>query len=314
MPRVEYLELSFENAYVYRTCTVPLKNQGLVLIRGWNADDDGYLGAGKSSVFEVFSQIQVGKGGKNEVRGASLRDDMINGFVGADFMAKLSLNIDGRPYDIIQYRKHHRYGNKTMVIDRETGENVLPRDVGSKPQKWIKETLLGIDDVTFFNLIYLAQEFSNVMIGGTEADRRKKLTTMFNLHVYDMLYDRTRRLLDSKMVSAADFDTLQAELNDIQCRLSEMPELQTAETGLAVAKQQLDQLTASVNADMAAFSDLTELLAGATLRRDLILEIRKLFTEAKFPTDTISKPQDVTQPFVDRLKQSYDNLYAEHRG
>lgn len=312
MPRVEYLGMEFENAYIYKRCEIPLKNQGLVLIRGWNADDGGFLGAGKSSIFEVFSQLQVGKGGKGEVRGGGLKDDMINNFVGTDFRAKLSLTVDGRPYDIIQYRRHREHGNKVLIVDVETGENLLPRDSAKAPQKWIKESLLGIDDVTFFNLVYLAQEFNNVMISGSESDRRKQLTLMFNLHVYDLLYDRTKRLLDSKLVDAADFDALQAELNDITCRLGELPDLKGMEDQLNAAKSELTALTKSVEADMAEYTELTNIHAGAQLRRDLIIEIRKLFSKAKFPPESVTKPQDVTLPYVAELKRAYDNLYAEH--
>ena len=109
MPFIEYESLEFENAYIYRKCSFPLANQGLVLVRGLNMDDGGFLGAGKSSIFEVFAQLQMGKGGKRDQRRGDHKSDMVNLFSGADMSATLKLKIGGHPYEIRQYRKHHRF-------------------------------------------------------------------------------------------------------------------------------------------------------------------------------------------------------------
>lgn len=310
MPRIEYISLEFENAYIYQRCTVPLKDQGLVLVRGLNLDDGGYLGAGKSSIFEVFSQIQVGKGGKNEVRGGVLKDDIVNHYQGADFHAKLSLTVDGRPYDIIQYRKHQQHGNKFLVVDRESGENILPRGIGVATHKWLGESVLGLDDITFFNLVYLAQEFSSIMIQGSEADRRKQLTRMFNLHIYDNLYDLTRRDLEAKSAASTDFENVQVELQDVAAQLAAFKDYPQLAAVLDDAKQALADVTTKVQTDMQEYQDLAKLAANAKLRRDLVVEVRDLYQQTKWPPH-FTRPQDITPAFVDELKQQHDNLHAE---
>jgi DNA repair exonuclease SbcCD ATPase subunit len=303
--------LEFENAYIYQRCTVPLKDQGLVLIRGLNLDDGGYLGAGKSSIFEVFAQLQVGKGGKNEVRGGVSKDDIINQYRGDNFYAKLSLLVDGHPYDVIQYRKHHQHGNRTLVVDRETGENIVPRGIGAGVHRWLGDSVLGMDDVTFFNLVYLAQEFSSVMIHGSDADRRKQLTRMFNLHVYDDLYDLTRRELETKAAATTDFETIQVELHEITDRLSKLPSLDKLTAELQDANQALEDVSHQVQADMQEYQDLSKLAANAKLRRDLVVEVRELFKKTKWPPQ-FTRPQDITPAFVEELRQQRDNLHAEH--
>jgi DNA repair exonuclease SbcCD ATPase subunit len=310
VPKIEYLSLEFENAYIYQRCVVPLKDQGLVLVRGLNLDDGGYLGAGKSSIFEVFAQLQVGKCGKNEVRGGISKDDIVNHYQGTDFYAKLSLTVDGHPYDLIQYRKHQRHGNRLLVLDRETGENILPKGVGAASYRWIGNSVLGMDDVTFFNLVYLAQEFSSVMIHGSESDRRKQLTRMFNLHIYDDLYDLTRRDLEAKASAATDFETIQVELQEVTERLSKLQDLDHLSALLSDADQALETVSQQVQADMQEYQELSTLLANAKLRRDLILEVRELYKQTKWPPQ-FTRPQDITQAFVSELKQQYDNLHAE---
>ncbi len=311
MPFVEYERLSFRNAYIYRECEVPLKNQGLVLLRGLNVDDGGYLGAGKSSIFEVFSQLQIGKGGKKDLRKGSFKAAMVNEFVGNGFEARLSLRVDGRSYEIVQYRQHSKFGNKVWVVDRDTGENVIPKDSARAPHKWIREKLLGTDETTFFNLVYLAQEFNNVMVHGTEADRRSRLTAMFNLDIYNDLYKLASRSISMHTVSVHDMERVEAELQEVIQELKGIPSLEALEADLQTKEDALEKVQRAVNAKMAEFTEISEKELKVRQRRDLIIEIRRKFAEGQFDDD-VSGPKELTAELVDELKTAYDNTYAEY--
>ena len=206
MPLIEYESLSFKNAYIYRECEIPLANQGLVLVRGLNLDDGGFLGAGKSSLFEMFAQIQMGKGGKVDKRKGDKRAEMVNAFVGKDLSASLKLKVEGHPYEIRQYRDHYRYKNQLHVIDRVTGDDILPKGLGAYPHKWISSKLLQLDETSFFNLVYLVQELNNVMVHGSEADRRTRLTIMFLLDIYDELRKVAKKTLSLSKTALSDIE------------------------------------------------------------------------------------------------------------
>jgi len=312
MVRLDYESLEFENAYIYRRCSVPLENQGLVLIRGLNMDDAGYLGAGKSSIFEVFSQIQIGKGGKPDRRKGDHRSEIVNSFVGGDLAARLKLRVDGHPYEIRQYRSHYRHGNKVFIIDRQTGKNILPRSATRAPHKYVREELLRLDETTFFNLIYLVQELNNVMIHGSEYDRRKRLTVMFDLHVYDELRAAANRSLGLQETAMADIESVRSELFEVEERLDDAPDLDELEQDLEETQQQLQQYQEEHSSDTKKYTTLSDRVAKLQRREECRTQIVKRFhakpyaLSKKFP-----KPTDITAVDVTAWKKKRDNLNAE---
>jgi len=310
MPFVEYERLTFKNAYIYRECDVPLKDQGLVLLRGLNVDDGGYLGAGKSSIFEVFSQVQLGKGGKSDLRKGNYRTAIVNEYIGSGFEAHLYLRIDGRSYDIVQYQQHATYGNSVRVIDRDTGENVIPKENARAPHKWVRETLLGTDDTTFFNLVYLAQEFNNIMVHGSEADRRTRLTAMFNLDIYNELYKLASRSISTHSIAVHDMERVEVELQEVNQSLKDLPSLESLEAEVQEKEDALTKVQQSVNDKMVEFTELSEKENKLKQRRDYVLEVRKAYSNGKFGED-ITSPKDITEEYYSRIKTIYENTYAE---
>ena len=311
MPRIEYISLDFENAYIYRKCSVPLANQGLVLLRGLNLDDGGYLGAGKSSIFEMFAQTQIGKGGKRDHRRGDHRSDIVNMFAGGDLHAALTLRVDGRLYKIHQYRDHYRFGNQVFVEDVEAGQkNIIPKDASRAPHKWIRDYLLRIDETTFFNLIYLGQELNNVMIHGKEADRRSRLTAMFNLDVYDNLYQSARKTLALHQTTLADIEEVRTELEDVEQRLASAPDLDSVEEELEGAVIRLSSLQSEHAEDVEEYSALAQLVGQLKSRDELRVRIMRRFKASPLK-QKFQKPLDLQQTHVDAWKKTQDNLSAE---
>jgi DNA repair exonuclease SbcCD ATPase subunit len=311
MPRIEYIGLEFENAYIYRRCAIPLANQGLVLIRGLNLDDGGYLGAGKSSIFEMFAQTQIGKGGKLDPRRGDHRSDIVNMFAGGDLHSMLHLRVDGEEYKIHQYRNHHRWGNQVHVERLRTGEsNIVPRSAVRAPHKWIREELLKIDETTFFNLIYLVQELNNVMIHGKESDRRKRLTVMFNLDVYDALQSSAKRTLALHETSLADINEVKTELEDVEQRLEEMPDQDLVEERLELAEEKLTQLQQEHDQDTEEFTQLSELAGRLKLRDEIRNRVLRRFRLSPLK-DRFQSPTAVTEAKVQEWGTEYQNANAE---
>ena len=313
MSVIEYESLNFENGYIYRSCEIPFLKQGLVLVRGLNLDDGGFLGAGKSSVFEVFSQIQFGKGGKRDFRMGDHKAELVNSFTNEGYRATLRLRVDGHPFEMTQYRNHPEFKNRYIVIDRETGADVFPRDITVRrsPFKWVREKFLRMDETSFFNLVYLAQETNNVMIHGRESERRKRLTAMFNLDIYDELQKATKRTLSMHVTTISDMERISDELQEVRAHLAQYKNMKQLESDLDAARAELQGIQATVDEQMAEYRSLVKLKGRTEQRRDLIHEVRRLFESVGFGSD-ISQPQDITEDYVAELKQKHDNTRSEY--
>ena len=211
MDTIIYKRIAGKNLYSYLDFDFLLNDQGLVFVRGLNVDDGGFLGAGKSSLFEAFSVLQMGKGGK----GTKL-SDMVNQQVGKDMEASLWLSLNGKDYRISLYQNHFRYGNGTRVVDINTGQNIIPSSSGAHAHTWIRsEKFLNITKDTFFHLVYLAQRMTNVLLTGTDAQRKHQITEMFNLDVYDRLAKNVEQKMKLAETDIRQISSIEEELREI---------------------------------------------------------------------------------------------------
>jgi DNA repair exonuclease SbcCD ATPase subunit len=222
LAHVRYKTLEFSNGYAYKECRVNLENQGLVLLRGLNKDEGGFLGAGKTSVFEVFSCMQTGRTGKHQRAGDRVfADDIINKQIGKDFASSLTLDVDDHPFEIQMYRGHSRYRNLHQCIDVNAGQiNLVPKE--QHATDWVQKTLLHTDELSFFHTIYITQEFANILITGSEAERRNAIVNMFNLGVYDILQEKVKQELIRKAQIVSEASTLDRELEEVTTRLAQL--------------------------------------------------------------------------------------------
>lgn len=295
-----------ENAYSFPVCDLPLSNQGLVLVRGLNVDDGGYLGAGKSSLFNGFSRIQLGKSGKNDKV-----DEIIFDQVGKDLVKTLSLKKDGHPYEIRQYRKHHYHGTKVEFVDLKTGEDLLPDEARKHPHNWIR-TFLGIDETSFFHLVYLTQDFHNALLHGKEADRRQKMTSMFDLDIFDLLLAQTKikiRLLETKIGKVEVYQEQITDTNKELKKLGSIKQLKSRwkksrkkteayQAGWFVSNKELETLQDLANKLKLKFNAQTEL----TKLWDVSPELRSVFkTVDALSTKEVRKLQRRFEKVTKRL-------------
>lgn len=310
MPFIDYKWLRFQNGYAYRECELSFENQGLVLVRGLNLDDGGFLGAGKTSPFEVFSLLQTGRVGKQRKGERILADDVINLSVGEGFEARLRFEVDGEPFEIVQCRAHPKFGNAYRIVDVNSGQNLLPNNSRKKPQPWVLKEILKLDDKSFFNLVYMAQDFSNVMLSGTDGDRQQNLIQMFGLDAYDKLLDRTKKKLSALRATAQDMEQLQQELGDLETELKEFPEsIEVVATRLSTKQAEQISLQQQHDSALTQQEDLQERLRGLEIRSRYIQEVKKLWGRNKdLPVESV---RDVDGAVVDALAEKQTEAEAE---
>ena len=306
MPHIQYDRLTFRNGYVYRHCAFPLHNQGLVLVRGLNIDDGGFLACGKTSLWEVFAHVQIGHGGRGS--GTEFKkDDVVNNVAGKDFEAVLEYQVDGRPHEIRQYRKHTVHGDAIRVIDLATGRNIIPTSAARAPHKWIREQHLRMDDTSFFNLIYLPQRLNHVLLHGKKADRYKRLTTMFGLDVFDDMYVIWRDHGKKAAASLVDLEALETEKTGIESRLSEMDSLKQMQSKYEKASHRLTKLKSKSSSAMKTARRLRDKLARLDIRRDLIRQIKEIWTEGQLGK-VYDRPIEITDDIVEELDAEAEKI------
>lgn len=167
-----------------------LKDQGLVLLKGKNLDNDSLNnnGAGKSSIIESLVYALYGR----TIRGIK-GDAVVNRVVGKDTKVFLDLtDDDGTKYRIARYRKHSVNKNKSMLY--RNGKDITPKSEADF--NTFVANLLQADYLTLTSsLIYSAESFK--FTSATDAEMKSTFDTMLGLDVYQKCLDITKaRLVD----------------------------------------------------------------------------------------------------------------------
>lgn len=303
MPRLDYDWLSMKHAYLFEDCFVPLADQGLVLVRGFNTIDGGFLGVGKSSLFNGFSRVQVGKSGKDD-----RADEIINDHVGQDLEKVLRLRKDGHPYEIRQYRKHSLYGTAVQVIDFDTGKDILPSAARKRPQKWIREKLLEVDDTTFFNILYLRQDFNHAMMFGKQGERRQKYTTMFDLHFYDQVLDQVKSHIRMLEATLEETRVTQGQLEEVEQELGQVGGISKLRNRYKKAARRVEAYQAGWYVSTQELEDKQELLSQLALRYNYSKELKETWESSPSLREQFDSVSAITETAIEELEEARQKL------
>lgn len=297
MTHIVYKKLRLQNTYSYKECDLDLQDQGLVFVRGLNVDDGGFLGAGKSSLFEAFSVLQMGKGGKN-----TTLSDMVNHDAGKDMEAVLWLSVDGKDYKLILHQKHSQFGNGLKAIDLDTGKNVIPMRNATHAPKYVREVLLKTLDTTFFHLTYLAQRMTNVLLTGTDAQRKHQITEMFDLHVYDQLakyIDTQTKLAETDL---RRLDALEEELRLVQSLIKDSPPVESLNKSVRSRKKDLQAGSVSLEASIQELRDVEAELEQSKRRARTRKSVLQIWEDTPLLRKDMDKPTGCTRKYINRQR------------
>lgn len=204
--------LRFENGFTYRSCDMPLADQGLVYLNGPN-------GHGKSTPFETLQHIMYGttsRGVRKDGIACAVPD--AGGFLGEVVLR----NPDGR-WLVRQTRNHERYKTSMQVL-KWTGEKWSTRwDGGGSPKKMddaqkLASTLLGLQQHEFSGCMYLSQAGAHTLIEGTPGEKMRYVAQLFGLDVCDRMIvwlrdtlKKAEREIDELPVLEARHDALKED-------------------------------------------------------------------------------------------------------
>lgn len=298
MPKYEYDSFVMRNAYIFPEVVVPLANQGLVQVRSLNVDDGGFLGCGKSSLFNGFSRLQIGKSGKEDKV-----DEIVFDQVGSDMEKILRLKKDGKPLEIRQYRKHQLYGTTVIAEDLTTGADLIPSDAKKHPHTYIRDEILGIDETTFLTVLYLMQNFNHELLQGKDSQKYKKLTAMFDLDLFDKLLDQTKshtRILQTKLTKTTSD---QGRLEEKKKELAKLPPIKKLKKKHKVASKKMEAYQAGWYVSTKELEDRQELLAQLSLRFNYEKELSSVWDENPVLRDRFSSIESITDSSLDELDE-----------
>ncbi|UXQ88965.1 exonuclease I [Bacillus phage Thurquoise] len=191
---MQWDKLIVKNFLAINEATVPLHNQGLVLIDGINESDPKFKsnGAGKSTLIpDAISYVIYDITTKGDKA-----DEVINNKVGKNTEVILIGRKGEDTYRIERYRKHSKHKNKVKLFRNETEITGKSATVTNK----LIEELVGVPYNTFINSILFAQKSDGLGSFAVLPDSRKKeiLDSLLNLDIYSLAQEVAKERVKSK--------------------------------------------------------------------------------------------------------------------
>lgn len=224
------LDFSARNAGPFENIDVPLDNQGFVLVRGHNLDDGGSNGAGKSTLFDLIAHTYTGITSKK-----MSKNDFLNLKDPSNYEVESRFSIDGNEYLIQEHRKLKGSGTGLKLF--ENGNEITPQTKLDDCRKLILEKL-QLRQEEFFGHLYLTQKFNHVMVHGTPSEKKKYLSTYFELSDIFNMIDSNK--VNMGNINLPDESALVDMLSSINNQLSSIP----SENDIL---QEISELTATNN-------------------------------------------------------------------
>jgi len=193
------------HAYDNATVSIPLDNQGPVLIVGDN-------GSGKTTIWHALSFIMYGK---------TLHDARGNKATGGKpFLGSLEFEFEGHDYKVVSRYNVPKLPNGVFIwVDREDVTPADPNDAKNYIQARIpREQLLGTT--------IIPQAFMHTMITGTSGEQTKYLSGMFGFYVYDQLIKQLKALRDDHSDSHTKLLLLKERLDEAKSGLDGLPDVE----------------------------------------------------------------------------------------
>jgi len=181
--------ISFELLYLmnfmsFMKATLPLRDQGLMLVEGINEDSSAAdsNGAGKSVLFEALTWCLWGK----TVRGMSA-DEIVNDLVLKDCAVQTQFAVNEQPAKVTRYRKHSQFGN---ALSLEINGDKFSEGIQETQRKI--NSLLGCDFETFINAKYFSQELLKRFTQATDSERKSIFDRILGLERLEACREITR--------------------------------------------------------------------------------------------------------------------------
>jgi DNA repair exonuclease SbcCD ATPase subunit len=222
------------NAYPFKKIDIDLKKRGLVRMAGKN-------GTGKSSTFNLFTQVCQGSG-----TNAAKKSDMM--FTDKDFLLEVTFQKNGSQYVAAHATKSKEKSptgdpySSGVYLFRDGTDISMHRDPDTV--KLIRSTL-GWSIEEWYGYVLLAQSTIHTLINGTRSERQNYLSALFNLTPLDALASHFKSKAEEMSDEIAKIEVDKQTLSIQQATLTNYkhPDLLAAEeVELADSKKMLESM------------------------------------------------------------------------
>lgn len=234
MHRVEFDKLKFKGAQTFfEETTVPLKDQGLVQLRGEVVDHEGKLlgsnGAGKSKIPGILYHLLYEKTSTGVRKKGLLHwTDPVN------FLGELTWRLNGDLIRVEQSIPVKGSGKTSLWVNGDDGATQYTQPDTAKRVA----SLTGMTPDQFLGTCYMSQSYTHALLG-SKSQRTSYLMQIFGLGIYDEILDALKKLQASlsestqeahvqmelrkqleREVDGEDLNSLEAEFSTLQSDLS----------------------------------------------------------------------------------------------
>ena len=291
--------LSIQNFLSIKSIDLELSNQGLVLIKGKNLDNDAIdnNGSGKSSIVESLVYALYGR----TIRGLK-GDDVVNNVTKKNTKIFLDLVDDqGDEYRIARYRKHHVNKNRSMLY--RNGVDITPRSENALNEYIVD--LLQMDYVTFTSsILYTAESFK--FTSATDAEMKSTFDKMLGLDVFSNCLEIAKsRLKDVETSISTD----ECKIADREDRIEKLNEqISEAEVMSKEYKSSQEEKIKLLNEKMDKYlNDIADLNTESS---NLNESLKECTLELKQASDTLDAKKKMMKE-VEELKFALQDIKNE---
>lgn len=153
---MKIIKAEIKNFLTISEATMELSDRGLMLITGTNDDDTSANsnGAGKSSLVDALCWALYGSTARDVTA-----DDVINEKAKKDCSVQLTIEDNGKFFNVSRYRKHKTFKNALIVSSVDSAGVEIDLSKGTdKETQLVVNSIVGCSSEVFSNAVYAGQE------------------------------------------------------------------------------------------------------------------------------------------------------------
>lgn len=258
--KIKYVEI--ENILSIKTMRLEFKDSGLMLLDGWNFDDNTANGAGKSAILNAISYGLFDEFPRKIPISALLRDGTKSGHV------KIGVESGGHLYEVIRSRPN-------SVIFFRDGEQLTLTQAEF-------ETAVKLNYNQYLISMYSAQTEGKKLISMNDSDKKDFFLQLMNLNRFadcKSQADSRLKAIDSEMsILKIEETDLSSKISAYRDMLVDSDEIakQIASENLGAFIEKLTELQKETAPDVSKYDDLESSLT------DYLLDLSSMETEIKY--------------------------------
>jgi len=298
-------QLKLTNFLSVESATIDFPDNGLILVEGWNQDDNSANGAGKTTIFDGLSYCLFGNVSKSISPTELIRNGAKQFRVDATFSRMGSELICSRG----------RNGSTRLSIFTRDGEEISEQEF---------HKIIGITEDQFNLVQYFSQGNSGRFLDLSDSQKKELILKLVNADAFSEIKDRVDK--DIKIV-AKNKDLIQSEIDQLKSKLSVYQE--TLEDSSLIEKditdkqgvrlKTLSKIKELEKKERPDTSKYDEAIASLQVHLDCIKELewtsnnlRKQLKTIKDSPTTSSKDPDHSCPVCSSDLDLIDNKLTKH--